>query len=123
MLQTDRKTEAPRQTSQEKSPSELSRSHDVPAQAAQALEAILSGGSWEQLPAEGVLALSHSVGNGALLSILSLRSAPPETEESALPAGPCRTEACPWEAGAPLMAEAPDFGSFTSLGEAAPAIL
>ncbi len=75
------------------------------------------------MPAEGVLALSHSVGNDALLSILSLHSTGPETEGCALPAGPCRTEACPWEAGEPLMTEAPDFGSFTSLGEASPAIL
>lgn len=120
MLQTDRKTEQTRQTSQDREQTARKKDRDAPAEAAQALEAILNGGSLEQLPAEGMLALSHRMGNDALATVLMRRSAGPEEETPVLPDNPCLTEPGEWEAGEPLLAEAPDFASFSPMGAASP---
>ena len=100
-----------------------SKDRDPRNQAAQALEAILSGGSWEQLPTEGVLALSHSVGNSALLELAALRSEGPEEGASSLPTGPCEAAPLEMNVGEPLLADAPAFGGALSAGNAAPLAL
>ena len=120
MPQTDRKIEQARQTTPERERPERKQSRDIPAEAALVLETILNGGSREQLSAEGMLALSHRMGNDALLSVLTLRSSGPDTESSPLPDGPCLTAPGEWSTGEPLLAEAPDFGGFTSVTAAAP---
>ena len=121
MLQTDRKTDQSRQNAQDREQTARSRQdRETGSNAALALDAILAGGNWDQLPADGVLALSHSLGNDALLSLFTLQSVGPETGPPALPAGPCRTAAAEWNPAAPLLAEAPDFGGMSPLGPAAP---
>ncbi len=120
MLQTDRRTEASRQTSQDRDRAERRQAREDRTEAALALEAILNGGSWEQLPAEGVLALSRTVGNDALLSVLTLRETGPETATGILPSGACLTAPGDWGGGEPLTAEAPAFGP---VGETAPMAL
>ena len=123
MIQTDRKTETARQTSQDREQNRRQKNPDKRDEASQALEAILNGSSWELLPAEGMLALSHRMGNDALVSVLTLRERGPETETAALPRGPCLTEPGNWSAGEPATESAPDFGSFASMGAAAPLAL
>ena len=114
MLQTDRKTDQSRQNAQDREQTARSRQdRETGSNAALALDAILAGGNWDQLPADGVLALSHSLGNGALLSLFTLQSVGPETGPLALPAAE-------WNPAAPLLAEAPDFGGMSPLGPAAP---
>ena len=100
---------------------ERKQSPEAPSEAALALEAILSGGSWDRLPENGMLALSHRMGNGALLEVLANRGGGPERETAALPPGPCLTQPVEWGAGAPVLSDAPDFASFSPLGPAAPA--
>jgi hypothetical protein len=120
MLQTDRKTEQDRQAAPDREQTARKQNRDAPAEAALALEAILNGGSLEQLPAEGMLALSHRMGNGALAAVLRHRGAGPDEGAAALPGGSCLTEPGEWDAGEPLLAEAPDFASFSPMGAAAP---
>ncbi len=67
-----------------------------------------------------MLALSHRMGNDALLSVLSRRGGGPETETAALPEGLCLTEPGEWGAGELPLAEAPAFASFGPMGGAAP---
>ncbi len=67
-----------------------------------------------------MLALSHRMGNDALATVLMRRSAGPEEETPVLPDNPCLTEPGEWEAGEPLLAEAPDFASFSPMGAASP---
>jgi hypothetical protein len=123
VLQTDRKTEAARQTPQDREQTRRRQSPEKQNEASQALEAILNGVSWERLPAEGMLALSHRMGNDALLSVLSLRETGPETQRSSLPGGPCPTEPMDFGPGEAATESAPDFGAFTSMGDAAPMAL
>ncbi len=85
-----------------------------------ALQAILAGGSWDQLPANGVFSLSHTMGNGALLELFALRSTGLETDMRSLPRGECGTDPANWNGGEPQMMEAPDFGTFSPMGAAAP---
>ena len=77
-IQTELKTEAALRTAQDRDNEKTPRASRTAPDAAMALEAILSGGSWDQLPAEGMLELSRTVGNGALLDILSMRKERPE---------------------------------------------
>lgn len=123
MLQTDRKTDLARQTAETRERTERRQSRDVRAEAALALEAILNGGSLEQLPAEGVLSLSRTAGNDALVSLLTLHKPGPDAGYRALPAGPCLTEPGEWSVGEPMTAQAPDFASFAPLSDAAPLAL
>ena len=67
-----------------------------------------------------MLALSHRMGNDALATVLMRRAAGPEEGTVALPDFPCLTEPGEWDAGEPLLAEAPDFASFSPMGETAP---
>jgi hypothetical protein len=62
-----------------------------------------------------MLELSHTVGNSALIEILSLRSGMPET---AAPPADFTAETTPaeWNGGAePQLAEAPVFGAFAPM--------
>ena len=123
MLQTDRKTtEATRrEASKDKAEARRKQSSELRSAAALALEAILAGGSWDQLPAEGVLDLSHRIGNAALLDLAALRDLGPETGTRTLPEGPCAAApTAGFAGGAPLTAEAPDFGAMSPMGNAAP---
>jgi hypothetical protein len=123
MLQTDRKTTEPaRQNAREQERAQQRKKQDLDAQAeaAATLQAILAGGSREQLPAEGMLALSHTLGNGALLELLALRPAGPETEGMPLPDAPCLTGPLPAPGGAPQWAAAPDFGGMAPMPASAP---
>ena len=70
-----------------------------------------------------MLALSHRMGNDALISVLTLRERGPETDTMSLPKGPCLTQPGNWGAGEPATGSAPDFGSFSALGAAAPLAL
>ena len=70
-----------------------------------------------------MLALSHRMGNDALVTVLAHRGAGPDTETAALPGRPCLAEPAEWGGGEPLLSDAPAFGSFASLGPAAPAEL
>ena len=85
-----------------------------------ALQAILAGGSWDQLPANEVLALSHTMGNGALLDLCALRAAGEETDMRPLPGGECGTGPVNLAGGEMQIMEAPDFGTFSPMGAAAP---
>ena len=120
MLRTDRKTAPAPKTVRDRERTQQKKSRDVRAEAAAALEAILAGGSREQLPAEGVLSLSHTIGNAALSKLLALRPAGPETAAGALPRGACETAPLQWDGGAPLLAQTPDFGAMSPIGSAAP---
>lgn len=118
MLQTDRKTETVRQSAREQENARRERSREAQANAALALDAILAGGDWSQLPADGVLSLSHRLGNSALLTLCELRGAEPETAR--LPSGGCETKPLAWDGGEPQLTEPPHFGAFAPMGEAAP---
>ena len=123
MLQTDRKTETARQTLQNREQARRQKEPEAGREASQALEAILNGAGWKLLPAEGMLALSHRMGNDALVSLLSLRPGGPETETAALPGGPCLTEAGDWGGGEAAAALAPVFTSFAPMAASAPLAL
>ena len=84
------------------------------AEASLALEAILAGGSWDQLPAEGVLALSHRMGNGALADLFARRDTGPETAACPTAWGDPGGEPLRCGGGAPETLEAPAFGSFAA---------
>ena len=120
MVQTDRRAETARQTSREQERTERRPDREAETEAALALQAILSGGSWEQLPSEGVLALSHGLGNSALLEVVALRQKGPEAESARLPGGESLTGPMDAPGGAPLTAPAPDFGALSPLGALAP---
>ena len=120
MLQTDRKTEQTRQTAKEEKSVRQKQSSEVQSAAALALQAILSGGDWEQLPADGVLSLSHTMGNAALAELAALRDTGPETAGAGLPRTACGTAPMQWDTGAPLLAEPPAFGAMSPMGDAAP---
>ncbi|MBE7004304.1 MAG: hypothetical protein E7425_08490 [Ruminococcaceae bacterium] len=120
MHQTDRRTEPAKRSAQDKDRAERKQSRESQKSAAQALEAILAGGSWEQLSTDGILTLSHTVGNSALLDMLALRSMGPEAEISSLPDGACGTAPAEWGGGEPLCVAAPDFGAMSPMGAAAP---
>jgi len=70
-----------------------------------------------------VLALSHSVGNAALLELAALRGTGPEEGMSALPDGPCEVSPLEMSVGEPLLADAPAFGGPSFAGNAAPLTL
>ena len=74
----------------------------------------------EQLPAEGVLELSHSLGNSALFDLLAARSAGAEAQTRPLPPGPCETAPAEFAGGAPVLAEPPAFAAMAPMGAAAP---
>ncbi len=120
MLQTDRKTDQTRQTAQDREQAQQKQSREPRAEAALALQAILAGGDWSQLSADGILSLSHTMGNAALTETLALRDSGPETAPWILPRGACETAPTDWGGGAPLMTEAPDFGAMSPMGNAAP---
>ena len=123
MQQTERKTEPTRRAPKEEEATRQNKNRSLQREAAQALEAILSGGSWEQLPMEGVLALSHAAGNSALLELAALRDSGPEEAPSSLPEGPCETSPLEMSAGEPLLADAPVFSGPSSAGASAPLML
>jgi hypothetical protein len=122
MLQTERKSDPARKTTQNRNQTEESRrqSSEIKNPASLALQAILAGGSWDQLPADGILALSHTMGNGALLDMYALHRTGPET--AMYPAARDGGAAAPieWSGGAPALTEAPAFGSLGVLGTTAP---
>ena len=120
MLQTDRRAETTRQTPQERDLTQRRQTHETRNKAAQALEAILSGGSWEQLSADGVLALSHTLGNAALLEVMALRDTGPELAASSLPGTALSSEPMGGFGGQPLLSEAPAFGALSPIGSLAP---
>lgn len=72
---------------------------------------------------EGVLALSHSVGNAALTELAALRGMGPEEGLNALPAGSCGTAPLEMDVGEPLLAAVPGFGGASSAANAAPLAL
>ena len=117
--QTSRKTEPTRQKTEDRESVQRKRSRETKPAAALALEAILAG-SWDQLPAEGVLSLSHTLGNGALLDLFSMRTTGPEAQTHPMPQGPCLTAPMRADGGEPLLADTPDFGALTPLGNTAP---
>ncbi len=120
MLQTDRKTDQNRQTGQDREQTrQQKQSHEQRTNAALALEAILAG-SWDQLPADGVLALSRTMGNGALTDLFSMRSTGPETQMRAMPRGSCETAPIDMPGGMPMLADTPVFGAMSPMGAAAP---
>ncbi len=119
-IQTELKTEAALRTAQDRDNAKTPRDSRTAPDAAMALETILSGGNWDQLPAEGMLELSHTVGNGALLDILSMRKELPEAQAFPLPAGECGTVPVYAEGGMPLAVHSPQFGSMPPMGESAP---
>ena len=119
-IQTDLKTEAALRTAQDRDSAKTPRAGRTAPDAAMALEAILSGGNWEQLPADGMLALSHTIGNGALFEIVSMRGARPETQTYPLPAGKCGAAPAAAASGTPLTVQPPQFGSMSPMDGAAP---
>ncbi len=120
MLQADRKTEAVRETAREQKTSRQKQTRENKTAPAAALEALLAGQSLGQLPAESVLALSHSLGNSALLELLSARGSAAEPETRPLPAGPCGTDPVNWGGGGPALAEPPAFAAMAPMGSPAP---
>ena len=120
MLQTDRKTGQTRQTAQDRESVKQKQSSEIRSTAAQALQAILAGGDWDQLPADGILSLSHTMGNAALAELAAMRDSGPETMTGSLPGGVCRTDPMQWDGGAPVLTAAPDFGAMSPMGDAAP---
>ena len=121
MLQTDRRAETIRQNPQERDRAERRQEQETRDRAALTLEAILSGGSWEQLSAEGVLALSHTLGNAALLGVMALRDTGPELAAYALPGTALSARPMGGFGGEPLLSEAPAFGALSPIGSLAPA--
>ena len=120
MLQTDRKTDQTRQTSQDREQAQQKQNREPRAEAALALQAILAGGDWDQLSADGILSLSHTMGNAALAETLALRDSGPETATRLLPRGACETAPAEWGGGEPVLADAPDFGAMSPIGASAP---
>ena len=110
MVQTDRRAETARRTDREQERTQQRKSRETGLSPAQALEAILSGGSWEQLPPEGVLALSHTLGNAALGEMMAMRFRGPELAAIPLPKSPLSAEPMEGPSGEPEWAEAPAFG-------------
>ncbi len=66
------------------------------------------------------MALSHGLGNSALLEVVALRQKGPEAESARLPGGESLTGPMDAPGGAPLTAPAPDFGALSPLGALAP---
>ena len=121
MLQTDRKTDQTRQTTQDREQTrQQKQSRELRPNAALALEAILAGGDWDQIPADGVLALSRTLGNGALLELYAMRNTGPETQTRAMPRGGCEAAPIEMPGGAPILADSPAFGAMSPMGASAP---
>lgn len=124
MLRTDRKTEPARETAKEQKTPQRRQSREAAlSPAAAALEALLAGAGPERLPAEGVLDLSRTVGNSALLELIAARRTGPETAVRPLPEGPCTTAPADWSGSAATLTEAPVFGAMAPMGAAAPLVL
>ena len=120
VLQTDRKTEQTRQTAEDRQSAQRKQNREVKTKAALALEAILAGGSWEQIPTDGVLSLSHTMGNGALLELFAMRDTGPEAQARAMPRGGCEAAPADWNGGAPALTDAPVFAAMSPMGITAP---
>lgn len=121
MLRTDRKTETTKQTQKEEQQRQQALRKQRTENAADpsaALEAILAGGSWDQLPAESVLGLSGMIGNAALAELIAARETGPATAEFPLPAGACGTAPVQWGGGMPAMTGSPAFGAMAPIGGA-----
>ena len=88
------------------------------------LDAILSGGNWEQLPAKQLHGLSGFIGNTALAELMTQRDTGPELAARRLPSGECRT--APFETSGfaePLLSQTPEFGAMSPMGSAQPLVL
>ena len=91
---------------------------------AQTIEAILEGGSREQLPAERVLSLSGVIGNSALAELFELRETGPGFAPGLLPRGECATEPAEIaEQGEPRLVSPPESFASGSLGSAQPLMM
>jgi len=123
MLQTDRKTETARKATRDPERTRQRQGPDRKLSPAQALQAILSGGELEQLPAESMLSLSQTLGNSALAELISRRETEPMRDMPPLPRGGCETAPADWSGGPPLLTEAPAFGAMAPMGEATPLAL
>ena len=88
---TERKTDQKRLPEQDRQQKQRTQDGEAASQWAGTLSAILAGGSFDQLPQEGIRGLSNVMGNSALCEILELRSEGPRFSERALPNGTCDT--------------------------------
>jgi len=79
------------------------------------LQTVIAGGSWDQLPAESVLSLSHKLGNSVLLSLYLQRSRGPERQTRTMPHTACAAAPAVWEGEEPQLSPGPDFSGFSPL--------
>ena len=124
MHRTERKTEQTRQPDQERRQKQRDRQTDEAAEWAQTVEAILTGGNWEQLPSARILGLSGVMGNAALAELFAMRKTGPELAERELPRGECTASPAELDdPGAPLLVSPQEGLAGSPLGNAQPLTL
>ena len=121
MHRTERKTEQGKKSEKLSEQTQRKQPVDDVAELALTMQAILSGESWVQLPAERIYSLSGVLGNAALTEIFALQSTGPELATRVLPPGDCPTVPAEYGGvGEPLLTAAPDYGAMTPLGNTQP---
>ena len=87
MIRTDQKTNSQKTSSERKNLPERERGRQnlEPLLPGQALQALLAGAGPDRLSPEAVLALSHTVGNSAMLEMVSRRGPPLDRDTVPIP--------------------------------------
>ena len=121
MHRTERKTDQKKQPERERQQEQRKQSSEAASEWALTLNAILAGGSKEQLPAERIRGLSGVMGNSALAELFATRNEGPRFAERDLPQGECMTAPAAFDVGGePSLVSPPDGLSAAPPGNAQP---
>ena len=121
MHRTETKTDQKKLPEREQRHEQRKKSSEAASDWALTLNAILAGGSREQLPAERIRGLSGVMGNSALAELFAMRKAGPQFSETDLPQGECMTAPAEFDVGGePALVSPSDGQSAAPLGNAQP---
>ncbi len=121
MHRTETKTDQKKLPEREQRHEQRKKSSEAASEWALTLNAILAGGSKEQLPAERIRGLSGVMGNSALAELFAMRNEGPRFSERELPHGECMTAPAEFDVGGePSLVSPSDGQPAVPLGNAQP---